>query len=130
VAVAAGTRACIAAVLEVFQAVAIRLYWLRPVALCITAVCAGFFGYAVFTDNAPDNHLTAGLIGTLWGLVLFAFLNIFPTVPPLPTPDQSVWQRFKLRIRRAGYVLLMVAVLALTIASMSASLKLLKSLSG
>lgn len=115
--------------LEVFQALSIRLHWLRPVALAITVVFAGLFAYAIFTTNSPDSYLTTGLIGTMWGLLLVTFLNIFPAVPLPPTPEQSVWQRIKVRLRRAGYLLLMIGVLALTVASVSASLTLIKSLS-
>jgi len=114
--------------LEVFQALAIRLHWLRPVAMVIAVLFGVFFIYAIFAENAPDNHLTTGIIGTLWGLLLLTFLNIFPTVPPLPNPEQSLWQRIKLRLRRSGYLLLMVAVLALTFACVWVTLRLIKVL--
>ena len=93
--------------LEVFQALAIRLHWLRPVALVIAALFAALFVYAVLAEAAPEGYVPIAITGTLWGLVLFTFLNIFPTVPPLPRPEQTWWQRTKLRLRRAGYVLLL-----------------------
>ncbi len=114
--------------IEVFQALAIRLAWLRPVAILVTIGFTALFVYAALAPNAPDSFFTYGLTGTVWGLLLFVFLAIFPNVPAPPIPSQTRWRRFVIRIRRAGYGILVFAVLAITTVSLSLTLKLLKSL--
>lgn len=114
--------------LELFQALAIRLAWLRPVAILVTVGFAALFVYAALAANAPDSFFAAGVAGTVWGLLLFVFLAMFPNVPALPPPSQTRWRRFVVRMRRAGYGLLVFAVLAVMAMSMSLTLKLLQSL--
>ena len=115
--------------IELFQALSIRLHWLRPVAILTTLGFAALFVYAALAANAPDSFFTSGLAGTTWGLLLYVFLAIFPNVPAPPTESHSRWQRFVIRTRRFGYGLLVFGVLVLTAVSMSLTLKLLKSLS-
>lgn len=114
--------------LEVFQALAIRLRWLRPVIAFVTALFAALFVYAAAASDAPDSYFTAGVTGVAWGLLLFTFLEIFPGVPQLPTEAHSGWQRFKIRLRRIGYGVLMFGVLALTLVTASLTAKLLNTL--
>lgn len=115
--------------IEVLQALAIRLAWLRIVALLVIVGFAALFLYAALADNAPDSFFTSGLAGTIWGLLLFTFLATFPAAPAPPTDEQSGWQRFVIRLRRIGYGILALTMLALTAVSASLTLKLIKSLS-
>lgn len=101
--------------LDLFNALAIRLRWLRPVSVLVVVGCSGLFGYAVLAENAPDRFITTGLIGVCWGLLLFVFLSFFQCLPDMPSPEHSWWQRVRLRLRRWGYGFLGIATIGLTI---------------
>jgi len=85
----------------------------------------GLFVYAVLADNAPDSFLTSGITGVCWGLLLFVFVALFQQLPELPNPDHSSWQRVSLRVRRAGYGLLGLITIGLTVAVVMATFRVL-----
>ena len=111
--------------LEVLQALAIRFSYLRGVAILVASGFVILILYAALTTNAPEFLLKLGLIGLTWGLLLFSFVSTFQNVPPHPGQDHGGWQKFSLRIRRFGYAVLAMATLAITVAVIVVTFKLL-----
>lgn len=109
--------------LEVFHALAVRLIWLRPVAVLIILSFAGLFGYAAFSVDAPQSYFTSAIVGICWGLLMFMFLSFFQQLPAVPEEQHSLWQRFCLRIFRIGYFLLGFATIGMFITVIIITLK-------
>lgn len=111
--------------IEFFQALAIRLAWLRWIAVLIGVGFGALFAFAALSDNAPDSFFTSGLAGLTWGLLLFTFLSVFPHAPAPPGEEHSAWQRFRIQLRRLGYGALGLATLCITLAVIALTFKLL-----
>ncbi len=111
--------------LELLQALALRLSWLRLVSVLISGSFGALFTYAALTAGAPESFFTSGLAGLSWGLLLFTFLSVFRNVPGEPDPRLSRWQAFGIRVRRIGYGILAFATAALTVGVLALTVKFL-----
>lgn len=102
--------------------IAHRLHWCRP--LAIVLVAAGLAGVAasLFAGGGRFAHLLEPfLVLTLWGLMLYATLTLFRSVPPPPLPHDDFMTRLGTRIILALYSLLalLVVVVACVLVWMS-----------
>jgi len=98
-------------VIELFKALAVRGQWLVWPSLAVFIGCAAVFGYATFTENAPDQYLTGAITGATWALLVFVFVRLFPYAPDVAPPEATRWQRFKRFFARLWYGLLALAVI-------------------
>lgn len=109
--------------LELLQAIAVRLRVLTPL-----AVVLGAAGFALFVasviDLAPESYLTPGLLLTIWGVWLFALITGFRGAPPAVTADLSWARRQRVRLARAGYVLMAWVVVGTGLAALFLSYRL------
>lgn len=109
--------------LEILQAVAARLRVLTPLAVLLGVAGLGLFiGSAV--GIAPASYLTPGLLATIWGVWLFALITGFRGALPAAAPEQSWARRQRLRLARAGYVLMAWVVVGTGLAALFLSYRL------
>jgi hypothetical protein len=100
-----------ALMVELLQAIAVRLRPLVPLSLAVTLAGLGLFAASALMVDG-DAWLVAGLLAALWGGWLFALLTGFRVIPPAADVRQSLGSRLRLRLARAGYVALAWALLA------------------
>lgn len=112
-----------AEMLELLQAIAVRLRALTPL-----AVALGAAGFALFAGSAvgiaPASYLTPGLLAAIWGVWLFALITGFRGVTPAAAPDLSWARRQRARLARAGYALMAWVVVGTGLAALFLSYRL------
>ena len=85
--------------------------------LCIPAGCI-VFAFSIFASptNEYDHLMIPGVVLALWGLIAFGFITCFQSVPPIAPEGAKRWLRFTTQTRRAGYWIIGVMTLVLTVA--------------
>lgn len=105
--------------------IARRLAWCRPVAIILAlAGLAGTFA-SLFAANGSLGHLLEpSLVLTLWGMMLYAFIQLFQRIPPPVLPKDDFLTRLGARIILACYTVLafMVVVVSAVLLWMSVRL--------
>lgn len=87
--------------------IARHMRWARPVAVVLG--CSGLAGIAVslFAAGGSLGHLLEPfLVLTLWGMMLFSFLQLFQRIPPPVLPHDDFLTRLGTRIVLGLYTLL------------------------
>lgn len=106
--------------------IARRLAWGRPLALILAA--AGIAGAVISLFSGNDRLsplLEPSLILALWGMMLFAFIQLFRRIPPPVLPHDSFMTKLGARMVLAGYTLLAFLVVIVTCILLWMSLKLI-----
>jgi len=96
--------------------IVLRLGWCRPMAAVLIA--AGLAGIAVslFAAGGRYGHLLEPmLVLTLWGMMLFATLQLFRQIPPPVLPHDDFMTKLGTRILLALYSLLALLVVLISI---------------
>ena len=95
--------------------IAKSLKWCRP--LSIFLGIAGLAGVAIslFAASGSLGHLLEpALVLTLWGMMLFSFIQLFQHIPPPVLPHDDFLTRLGTRFILAGYTILALLVLVVT----------------
>jgi len=87
----------------------------------ILPVQAAFIGFDVNNDYGK-----LGLLGCIWLLLFNMITTVFIDTPKITTKSDSVFTRFKLKVKRFFYFLLAVFFLVLTIIILYLSMRLLR----
>ena len=96
--------------------------------LMVTGVCALIFsGWVVIGSNssAEESLMIPAILVFGWCFLLLTFLALFKVIPPIAAPGMSLSRRIGLRLRRALLWLIALGFVALTIALLIVSAKLL-----
>jgi hypothetical protein len=104
--------------------------WARP-ALPVSVVVS-LAGVTLFLWSATaggggqeDGWLILGLLATLWGALLFTLITGFREVPGPAESRQRLVQRLKIRLARAGYVVMAWLMLGASAISLLMTYRLL-----
>ncbi len=112
--------------LVLLHRIVLRLGWCRPVAAVLIA--AGLAGIVVslFAGSGLYGHLLEPtLVLTLWGMMLFATLQLFRQIPPPVLPHDDFLTKLATRILLALYSLLALLVVLVTIVLVWMSFRLM-----
>jgi hypothetical protein len=87
-------------------------------ALAIALLC---FGYAIFiaftaTSAEGDRYLFPSILGFLWMLSIYAFVETFRNVPQRPEADLGLFARAKRKLIRFWYWIIGLVLLASSVA--------------
>ena len=92
-----------------------RLHWSRPVAVLLSITGLAGTAASLFVSGGSLGHLLEpSLVLTLWGMMLYATLQLFQTIPPPVLPHDNFLTRLGTRIILALYSLLAFLVVLLT----------------
>lgn len=106
--------------------IARRLVWCRFLALVLAAVGITGTVASLFAGKGNlSSLLEPSLVLTLWGMMLFAFIQLFRRIPPPVLPHDSFMTKLGTRIVLAGYTLLAFLVVIVTCTLFWMSLKLI-----
>ena len=103
-------------VLFLLHKLACRLQWAGPIAILLAAL--GFAGVLLSLLGDPSRYsawLEPALVLVLWGMMLYAFLNLFRRIPPPVLPHDDFLTRLGSRIVLALYTLLAFLVVLVTL---------------
>ena len=95
--------------------IAQSIKWCRS--LTVVLVIAGLAGVAMslFAASGSLGHLLEpALVLTLWGMMLFSFIQLFQNIPPPVLPHDDFLTRLGTRFILAGYTILAFLVLVVT----------------
>jgi hypothetical protein len=105
---------------------ALRLLVLRPICLLLAAAGLASGVHAALQDGELWSwQLRLSLILAFWALLLFAFLQLFRTLPPPVLPQLGFLERCRDRLRLLLYQGLALLVVALSVLLLNMSFKLL-----
>lgn len=95
------------------QGIATRLRPARHLLLVTAALALCGAGYILVTSRTQAGDLYVIPLMTLfaWSAMLYAFAMLFMHVPPEPEPGMKLLRRCRIRIKRAGYWIIAVAML-------------------
>jgi len=113
--------------LEQLQTLAARMRWTHPL-LMLTGIFALIFsGWVVTGSNtsAEESLMIPAILVFGWCFLLLTFLALFKVVPPVAVPGMPFSRRIRLRLRRALLWVIALGFIALTIALLIVSAKLL-----
>jgi len=98
------------------QRFAIRLHPARHLLLVIATLAFVGAGWFLMTSRsrADDLYFIPLVALFAWALMLYAFAMLFLRVPPAPEPGSGFRLSTAVRLQRAGYWLLAVAMLAVS----------------
>ena len=108
--------------------VAIKLQWLKPIAMLLVILSVGMFGYVIFGKSgmaADDQYLLPSVMVLIWAILLCAFLFTFKHVPGPIESEQGFFTRLKIRLQRFYYFVLLLLCLATTLAIVMMSFRAL-----
>lgn len=106
---------------------------LRPVLpLCFGAACVGIaLALFLLLRAEPSTELLSLALGlSVWAILLYAFIQLFQSIPPPVLPKDRWIERAWGRCRLALYHVLAVAVLIIALVLVSMSLKLASAIAG
>jgi len=96
--------------------IARRMLWCRPLAVVIGVVGVGGVFTSLFLAEGELGHfLEPSLVLTLWGMMLFSFIQLFQQIPPPVLPHDDFITRLGSRMILACYSLLAFLVILVTI---------------
>jgi hypothetical protein len=106
--------------------VAQKLVFFRPLSI-ILAIASLFLSiYCLLIDNTfTARALEPSIVTALWGLLLFAYLQLFQSIPPPVLPHDSFLKKLNTKLKLALYSLLAFIVIVTTILLFWMSLRLL-----
>lgn len=106
--------------------IALKISFLRPVSIILTMGALVLAVYCLIIDSIfTAGALEPAIVTALWGLLLFAFVQIFQVIPPPVLPHDGFIKKLKTRIQLALYTLLAFVVVATSILLFWMSLRLL-----
>ena len=95
--------------------IAKSIKWCRS--LAVVLAIAGLAGVAIslFAASGSLGHLLEpALVLTLWGMMLFSFIQLFQRIPPPVLPHDDFLTKLGTRFILAGYTILAFLVLVVT----------------
>lgn len=92
-----------------------RLMGLRPLTIALVILgLAGGLASLFAADEALAHWLEPSLVLTLWGMMLFAFIQMFQAIPPPVLPHDDFLTRLVTRTKLALHSVLAGLVLVVT----------------
>jgi len=92
--------------------IALGMKWCRPLAILLGITGLAGVAASLFVLNKNLGHLLEpSLILTLWGMMLFSFIQLFQKIPPPVLPHDDFLTRLGTRIILAIYTLLAFLVI-------------------
>lgn len=108
-----------------FHRLAVILLPIRRILPACVVVFFSLTAVSLFYVNAfTEQLILPAIAGVLWSGLLWAFIELFQTLPPEPSPHHRFLWRMRLKIRRGFMVLLAATVLLVTILLIWLSLRL------
>jgi hypothetical protein len=102
-----------------------RLLWARPVSIILVILGLGLTLTSLFGPVDRFGHwLEPSFTLTLWGMMLFAFIQLFQRIPPPVLPHDDFLTRLGSRISLALHSLLALVFLLTTLALFMMSVRL------
>lgn len=103
-----------------------RLLWARPVSIILVVLGLGLTLASLFGPVDRFGHwLEPSFSLTLWGMLLFAFIQLFQHIPPPVLPQDDFLTRLGSRISLALYSLLALAFVITSLALFMMSVRLI-----
>jgi len=113
--------------IDVLHRVALRLRPLRHVAVVVGAACLVGLVFVVFVappTSDSNRFLVPALVGFVWCLSAWGFIDTFQSVPARPDREQGLFARLKGSAARAWFWFLALLFGASTLAALFLTLKL------
>ena len=105
---------------------ALKIRWCRKLAIVTGMAGLGGVIFSLFVAGGSYGHwLEPSLVLTLWGMMLFAFIQMFQKIPPPVLPGDDFITRLGSRIVLACYSLLALLVIVVSIILMWMSYRLI-----
>ena len=100
--------------IDQFHKVALKIRFLKIPAIVCGAASLALFLFTLFTSNTheSDRYLIPSIVGFIWSLSSYAFIENFGSVPVKPDKTLSFFGRIKRRFIRLWYWLLGIAFVA------------------
>jgi len=114
-------------VLDSLKTLAIRLRPLRHLAVLLAVACLAVLAYIVLAGSASgaeNRFLVPAIVGLVWGLSAYGFVDTFQTAPPRAAADDGWFARTGRALVRAWFWLLAAAFLVSTLAALFLTFKL------
>ena len=106
--------------------IVLRLGWCRPLAGILIAVGLAGIAVSLFAGAGRHEHLLEPmLVLTLWGMMLYATLQLFRQSPPPVLPHDDFMTKLGTRIVLALYSLLALLVLLVSLVLVWMSFRLI-----
>lgn len=107
--------------------IALAVQYLRLPSIILGGVCLISVIVLLLTSQsrAEDRWLMPSLVGLLWALSVFSFIETFRGVPAMPDASQGIYDRLVLRLKRAGYWIMGAVFLAAMIVAIAFTTRLL-----
>ena len=106
--------------------IAVKLRWCRSVAGIVALLGVGGVFVSLFLAAGNYGHLLEpSLVVTLWGMMLFAFVQLFQQIPPPVLPQDDFITRVGSRLILALYSLLALLVVLVTLVLLWMSYRLI-----
>ena len=82
-----------------------NIIWLKPLFFLTTVTAFIVFGYIVFFAKGADKdvYIIPCIVSTLWSLICWLLLSLFPYVPPRADKQKRFVIRLKIRLIRGVY---------------------------
>jgi len=113
--------------IDVLQRVAVRFRPLRHVAVILGLGCLAALGVVLFSPPAAaggDRYLVPALIGFIWSLSAYGFIDTFQSVPARLETPRGMLARIRRAVARGWYWLLAILFAASTLAALLLTFKL------
>lgn len=112
--------------LSFLHKLALRLIWIKPVCIVVAVLGVLATAVAVFIDTPFwQSALEPSVVMTLWGMMLYAFVQLFRAVPEPAQPNDKFFRKLTAWIKRFLYSVLAVLVIVLTLTLLWLSVRLL-----
>jgi hypothetical protein len=112
--------------LERLHQIAIRLIAFKPLVIFGILLFSILTMISLITTNPEsDSFLNASILGTIWTLLLYSFLQLFQSIPRLPDASDGFFKSIIVKIKRGLYFLLSLAIIMTTIALLWMSFRLI-----
>lgn len=113
--------------IDTLQRIAVRMRPLRHVAVVLGLACLAGLVMIIFAAPASgdsNRFLVPAIVGFIWCLSAYGFIDTFQSVPQKVDPRHGVFSRIKRRVSRAWFWFLAVLFGASTLAALFVTVRL------
>lgn len=95
--------------IDKLQRIVLKLQWCKSWLLLMALTAAGLAIYHLFLNkqSSADDSLLFSVVAMAWCFLVHGVLTGFAKIPALPDPSFPWWRRWKIRIIRGYYWLLL-----------------------
>lgn len=112
--------------LETLHRLATSLSGFKPLVIAGILIFSALAVFGLFTTTPEtESLLNSSILGTIWTLLIFSFLQLFQSIPPHPATADGFFKSLCLRTKRGLYYLLSLLMISTTLALLWMSLRLI-----